>query len=71
MLECCEPIEEIRRVGVTIRNLGCIASCNGLEVKIGETETHSFEDFKADVKKASEVMRTCEMIVNYGRKALG
>ncbi len=61
MLECCEPMEKIRVQGLSLENLGCIASCNGLKVELcwgnsdkhGKKESTSFKVFKEHIRKAS------------------
>ncbi|EOD34991.1 hypothetical protein EMIHUDRAFT_43058, partial [Emiliania huxleyi CCMP1516] len=33
MLDCCEPLEDIRRRGITFDKLACLARCNGAAVR--------------------------------------
>jgi hypothetical protein len=54
-------MEKIRVQGLSLENLGCIASCNGLKVELcwgnsdkkGKKESTSFEVFKEHIRKAS------------------
>ena len=34
MLDCCVPLDEIKKTGITIREFMCLAACNGLDATL-------------------------------------
>lgn len=31
MLDCCQPLEQVKQSGITLAEFACLAKCNGLE----------------------------------------
>ena len=31
MLDCCQPLEVVKKKGITLAEFSCLAKCNGLE----------------------------------------
>lgn len=31
MLDCCQPLERVKKFGITLAEFSCLAKCNGLE----------------------------------------
>ncbi|KAJ3037946.1 hypothetical protein HK097_003336, partial [Rhizophlyctis rosea] len=70
MLECCRPLEEVRKRGVTFAELGCLAGCNGLDVVAKRADLTTREEFFRDLEMCARSEDT-HMIVSFSRKVLG
>ncbi|CAJ0945641.1 unnamed protein product, partial [Mesorhabditis belari] len=72
MLDCCVPMESIKKVGLNIFQMRCLANCNRLECKleIAEESEKSQLSFRKDVIESvrSEVQI---VVVGYNRSTLG
>ena len=73
MLSCCEPLDKIQEVGITLNKLACLARCNGAVCDLIYAQDIKFEQFKSDLIKACT--ETCGMnrpilIASYSRKEL-
>ncbi|KAL7747994.1 hypothetical protein RI367_006540 [Sorochytrium milnesiophthora] len=55
MLDCCRPLEEIKRTGITLGEFSCLAKCNGLNAKTHRPDQVSIEKFRRDLKRTSSV----------------
>ncbi|MFZ5894850.1 MAG: phytochelatin synthase family protein [Myxococcota bacterium] len=69
LLDCCLPLPEVRRSGLTLSELGCVARCNGADVEIHyaeESDEASFRRAVADASRGASVL-----IAAYDRAALG
>ncbi|KAI9099690.1 Phytochelatin synthase-domain-containing protein [Phlyctochytrium arcticum] len=69
MLECCAPLEQIRERGMTFRELGCLARCNGLSVVAKRADQVSREEFLADLKRVT-ASQDSHMVVSFSRGTL-
>jgi glutathione gamma-glutamylcysteinyltransferase len=68
LLDCCEPLERIKREGIVFGKLVCLARCNGAAVKSVLASHGSENEFREDVRRASgEGGRN--VIVGYSRRA--
>lgn len=68
LLDCCEPLEKIKREGIVFGKLVCLARCNGAAVKSVLASHGSESEFREDVRRASgEGGRN--VIVGYSRRA--
>lgn len=72
LLDCCKPLEEIRRLGLTLDEVACLARCSGTDVALDRpcVET-GVEQFRADVLKSSTQEGSPLLVVNYSRRGLG
>jgi glutathione gamma-glutamylcysteinyltransferase len=72
LLDCCKPLDEIRRSGVSLDEVACLARCAGASV-----EQHRAGDgagvaaFRADVIEIATRDDAPVLIVNYSRFPLG
>ncbi len=72
MLDCCEPLEVVRKRGITSEKLACLARCNGANAERGSIETTSLDEFRERVRSiCSKEVLSRLLIVSYSRKALG
>ncbi|KAJ3032336.1 hypothetical protein HDV00_007608 [Rhizophlyctis rosea] len=70
MLECCRPLDEVRKRGVTFGELACLARCNGLDVVAKRADQVTKEEFLHDLEMCASSEDT-HMIVSFSRKTLG
>jgi hypothetical protein len=73
MLDCCRPLEEVRREGVTLPQAACLARCNGAAVEMvvadADNSLATLEAFRAAVADAAGGSGRY-VIASYSRKAL-
>jgi glutathione gamma-glutamylcysteinyltransferase/glutathione-S-conjugate glycine hydrolase len=69
MLDCCEPLEKVKREGMTFDKVVCVARCNGLSVKAQYARKSDVDSFRADVLQSVR-SRDTVAVVSYSRKAL-
>lgn len=68
LLDCCVPLEQVRRRGLDIEELACLARCNGADVEAHHADDADLEAFRAAVltgAKGSSVV-----VASYDRAAL-
>lgn len=70
LLDCCDPLDEIKKRGTTLRKINCLAKCNGGKtiLKLANTVA-SEEEFREDVKKCTSSGEKF-MLISYSRQAL-
>ncbi len=69
LLDCCVPLPEVRRRGLSIGELGCLARCNGAEVERVHADSSNLEAFRGALREASRGGTV--LIAAYTRAALG
>lgn len=67
MLDCCHPLERVRRHGVTLHQAACLARCNGAAVEVYPAGCVPLETFRDMVRDAC-ASDTDRIIVAYCRK---
>ncbi|GAB1606884.1 glutathione gamma-glutamylcysteinyltransferase 1-like [Argonauta hians] len=69
MLECCVPLEVVKKKGIGLRQFTCIAKCNCLFTTVGHPKLEDEEDFRNVVKS---YMRRDDafLVATYSRKVL-
>jgi glutathione gamma-glutamylcysteinyltransferase len=69
MLDCCRPLELVKKEGVTFRQLACLGRCNGAEIDAEYASDASEARFREEVRR---ICRQTEefLIVSYSRGAL-
>ena len=70
-LDCCRPLAEIQRTGLTIPQLACLARCNGARVAVHYGETSSLEAFRRAVREAASTAGEPHLVLSYDRATLG
>lgn len=74
MLDCCEPLDDIRVRGISMPKLTCLGRCNGALVNRVHASTVSVEDFRRAVMKCTssrfDGVNGSAMIVSYSRRKL-
>ncbi|XP_061343412.1 glutathione gamma-glutamylcysteinyltransferase 1 isoform X1 [Gastrolobium bilobum] len=69
MLDCCEPLEEVKARGISFGKLVCLAHCAGAKVEAFHASHSSIDDFRRYVMKCS-TSDECHVISSYHRAAL-
>lgn len=68
MLDCCEPLENVRVKGISFGKVICLAHCAGANVEAYRTDQTSIDEFR-DCVVACSTSDDCHMISTYSRKS--
>ena len=72
LLDCCKPLEEVRRLGLSLDEVACLARCNGTDVGLHRPGSeYGVESFRAHVVESTTREEGPVLIVNYSRRILG
>lgn len=71
LLDCCKPLDEVRRTGITLDEAACLARCAGAAVSVRRAAEASIEAFRADLASAAGASDGPVLIANYSRSAVG
>jgi glutathione gamma-glutamylcysteinyltransferase len=69
LLDCCVPLDEVRKRGLDIDELSCLARCNGAEVETVRADTGNIDVWRSELVTASRGETI--VIASYDRGALG
>jgi glutathione gamma-glutamylcysteinyltransferase len=69
LLDCCVPLAEVRKRGLDVEELACLARCNGADVKLVRGDLHNLSAFRSAL--ASAAGGDGVLVVSYDRSALG
>ena len=69
MLDCCRPLDQVKKEGITLPQAACLARCNGAKVEMMRYGDFTEEEFR------NLVIRVCQsgeehIIASYSRKTL-
>jgi glutathione gamma-glutamylcysteinyltransferase len=70
-LDCCRPLEDVAREGITLTQLACLARCNGARVEVSFADASPLSAFRAAVRDATSSAGERHVVVGYDRRALG
>ena len=70
-LDCCRPLPEIQRTGLSIPQLACLARCNGARVEVRHAESSNIDEFRQAVNEAARTPGEPHLVVSYDRGTLG
>ena len=72
LLDCCKPLDEIRRGGVSLDEVACLARCAGASVALHRAvASGGAAEFRAHVIESATRDDAPVLIVNYSRRPLG
>lgn len=71
MLDCCVPIELVKKRGVTFTEFSCLGRCNGARIEAFRQDQSTIEHFRAVVKEACSSQKDFHIVAAYSRKVLG
>jgi len=69
LLDCCVPLAEVRKRGLDLEELACLARCNGADVALERGDATNLAAFRAAI--ASAAGGGGVLVVSYDRSALG
>ena len=75
LLKCCRPLEDVKKVGITMEEFQCLAQCNGAVCDLVRASEVDYETFKESVTrictgKFTESQSEEFLCVSYNRKTL-
>jgi glutathione gamma-glutamylcysteinyltransferase len=70
-LDCCRPLHEVQRTGLTISQLACLARCNGARVEVQYGQAVTAATFRDAVREAATAAGEPHLVVSYDRATLG
>lgn len=71
LLVCCKAVEDAAKDGLTFEEVGCLARCNGADVRGVVAEAGTLPAFREDLALSVRSSAGPFVIVNYTRAALG
>ena len=71
LLDCCKSLEDIRRFGLTLDEVACLAKCSAANVTALRPPRADIELFREHLNEAVETDDGPVLIVNYSRGAVG
>jgi len=69
LLDCCVPLAEVRKRGLDVDELACLARCNGADAELVRGDTDNLAAFRAAIAAATSGDGV--LVVSYDRSALG
>jgi len=69
LLDCCVPLAEVKKRGLDIDELSCLARCNGADVELARADSADFASWRKALDMASR--GDAVVIASYDRAALG
>lgn len=69
LLDCCVSLAEVRKRGLNLEELACLARCNGADVELVRGDANNLATFRAAI--ASAAGGDGVLVVSYDRSALG
>ena len=70
LLDCCVPLDEVKKRGLDIDELSCLARCNGAEVELARADVADLDAWRAAITTASRG-GDAVVIASYDRAAMG
>ncbi|XP_046841427.1 glutathione gamma-glutamylcysteinyltransferase-like isoform X2 [Xenia sp. Carnegie-2017] len=71
MLDCCIPLDIVKKKGITLSDFHCLAKCNGLDVDIKRAlPSTDINDFRRAVKDVTQSENKV-LVCSYSRNILG
>ncbi|MEW5316215.1 MAG: hypothetical protein WDW38_007597 [Sanguina aurantia] len=68
LLDCCKPLVEVQKDGVTLSQAACLARCNGARVELHRHGTFTLDQFRQQLRSACESGEE-HVVVSYSRAA--
>lgn len=74
MLECCEPLDQVRAKGINMDKVRCLAVCNGARTRMTRAQDSTLDAFRADLRKSCGALAAGAqrefVMCSYSRKTL-
>jgi glutathione gamma-glutamylcysteinyltransferase len=69
LLDCCVPLADVRRRGLDLDELDCLARCNGADVETYRADAYGIDDWRTALGLAAR--GDAVIVASYDRTALG
>lgn len=70
LLDCCAPLHEVKKKGITFNEFSCLAKCNGAEIRSIHFKNSTEEQFRKDIITSCSSNDT-HMVISFSRATLG
>jgi glutathione gamma-glutamylcysteinyltransferase len=71
LLDCCKSLDDVRRFGVTLDEVVCLARCSGASVSVHRPPLEDAGALREHLLEATTVGDGPVVLVNYSRRAVG
>ncbi|EGG14857.1 Phytochelatins synthase [Cavenderia fasciculata] len=71
MLDCCTPIESVKKRGITFTEFTCLSRCNGAKIKSFRGDETDLEHFRQSIIDSCSMKSPQHLVISYNRKVLG
>lgn len=71
LLDCCRPLDTVKREGITMSQFACLARCNGARVRSYPAEVSTISELRYHVRASSSSPGGVHVVAAYSRRALG
>jgi glutathione gamma-glutamylcysteinyltransferase len=71
LLDCCKSLEDVRRFGLTLDEVACLARCSAAHVSVHRPPLADANAFREHLRAATMSDEGPVLIVNYSRRAVG
>ena len=71
LLDCCKSLEDVRRHGLTLDEVACLARCSAAAVTVQRALPTDAELFRRHLHEATTRSDGAVLIANYSRRAVG
>jgi glutathione gamma-glutamylcysteinyltransferase len=71
LLDCCKPLDEVRRSGITLDEAACLARCSGAVATVRRAGQAGAAEFREHLRAAATASDGPILIVNYSRSVVG
>lgn len=71
LLDCCRPLDTVKREGITMSQFACLARCNGARVRSYPAEASTLSELRYHVRASSSAPGGVHVVAAYSRKTLG
>lgn len=71
LLDCCKSLDDVRRDGLALGEVACLARCSGAAVSVEEATPERLEHFRAHLLESCATVDGPVVVANYSRRALG
>eukprot|EP00798_Chlamydomonas_sp_ICE-L_P011084 gene11084-18694_t len=69
LLDCCRPIDEVKKHGITLLQAASLARCNGAKVDLKRYGSFTLEEFRNDIQRLCQSGES-HTVVSYSRRTL-
>jgi glutathione gamma-glutamylcysteinyltransferase len=70
LMDCCKSLDDVRRFGVTLDEVACLARCSGASVTVHRPPLAAAGAFREHLRAATTTDDGPVLLVNYSRKIL-